>query len=177
MVIGFEGSANSLEDNLGNMTVVCGSLGIAQNGDALLTRSSESGLIGDQKTTGSLLTAICNSNELAIGFVPSLNDFVSGFEWICQQVSHSDGALRFGATTIFMFGPSTGSQLEDQRCPLREVVTEVFGTAGLSVDSMGLGCSAISTVLCGDGVLVAPETCDDGNLIRRDGCDQRCQLE
>ncbi|MFN0253607.1 MAG: DUF4215 domain-containing protein [Kofleriaceae bacterium] len=32
-------------------------------------------------------------------------------------------------------------------------------------------------MVCGDSVTVAPETCDDGNLLRHDGCDPRCQRE
>lgn len=64
-----------------------------------------------------------------------------------------------------------------QRCPSNQVVSEVTDTTGQSIDSIRLGCSAISTVLCGDGVQVAPETCDDGNLTRHDGCDARCQSE
>lgn len=29
---------------------------------------------------------------------------------------------------------------------------------------------------CGDGILVGPETCDDGNTIDGDGCNQNCQI-
>lgn len=29
---------------------------------------------------------------------------------------------------------------------------------------------------CGDGVVTAPETCDDGNTVSGDGCDDMCQL-
>lgn len=32
-------------------------------------------------------------------------------------------------------------------------------------------------VLCGDGVLVSPEICDDGNKLNGDGCDQTCLVE
>jgi cysteine-rich repeat protein len=31
--------------------------------------------------------------------------------------------------------------------------------------------------VCGDGVIDAPETCDDGNSIPGDGCDGNCQIE
>ena len=70
-----------------------------------------------------------------------------------------------------------GIEQTKRSCPQTEVVSSIFGTGGLSIDSMGLGCSPISTVLCGDGVLAAPEMCDDGNLIQGDGCGRRCQLE
>lgn len=32
-------------------------------------------------------------------------------------------------------------------------------------------------LLCGDGLLVGPEQCDDGNLEMGDGCDASCQIE
>mgnify|MGYP002137589797 CR=1 FL=1 len=51
-------------------------------------------------------------------------------------------------------------------------VSSAAGTFGASIDSMGLGCSPLTTVLCGDGELAAPEQCDDSNLARGDGCDK-----
>lgn len=176
VVIGFEGFANPVGDNLGILRVVCGSLGIGANGDALLTRSAQSKLIGTQQSGGSL-SVQCAPDEVAIGFVPTTNTYLSGFQWTCQRVSHTDGELRFGATRSVSFGPSVGTEESERQCPPGEVVTEASGTVGTSIDGMGLGCSPISTVVCGDGVVAAPETCDDGNLVRRDGCDGSCQRE
>lgn len=31
--------------------------------------------------------------------------------------------------------------------------------------------------ICGDGVLISPEKCDDGNSISGDGCDSDCGVE
>lgn len=36
---------------------------------------------------------------------------------------------------------------------------------------------ALEAVECGNGVLEPSETCEDGNLLPGDGCDERCQLE
>lgn len=176
VMIGFEGHANEVGDNLGSIRVVCGSLALTPDGDGLLTRSSQSELFGGGQS-GPLLTVICGQDEIAIGFVPTTNTYVSGFQWACQQVSHAAGALQFGPSRLLPFGPSMGTEETNRSCPQGEVVSSVFGTSGLSVDSMGLGCSAISTVLCGDGELAAPEMCDDGNLTRGDGCGRRCELE
>ncbi len=176
VVIGFEGYANPVGDNLGVLTVVCGALGIAPNGDALLTRSSQSAVIGTQQS-GTLLTTTCATDEVAVGFVPTTNTYVSGFQWTCQPVAHTDGGLRFGASRSLAFGPSVGTEEPERRCPPGEIVNEVSGTVGASIGSMGLGCGPISTVLCGDGVVAHPEMCDDGNLTRHDGCDASCQRE
>jgi cysteine-rich repeat protein len=35
----------------------------------------------------------------------------------------------------------------------------------------------VHTQECGDGVIQAPESCDDGNLYNSDGCDVDCNLE
>ena len=32
-------------------------------------------------------------------------------------------------------------------------------------------------ILCGDGVVVDPETCDDGNTVSHDGCSAVCDIE
>lgn len=176
VVIGFEGYANGAGDNLGSIRAVCGSLGLTSKGDALLTRTSASEFFGAGQNDP-LLTVSCGQDEVAIGFVPTTNTYVSGFQWICQKVSHAGGALQFGASTLLSFGPSIGIEQTKRSCSPSEVVSSIFGGSGLSIDSMGLGCSAISTVLCGDGELSAPETCDDGNLTQGDGCSRRCQLE
>jgi cysteine-rich repeat protein len=39
------------------------------------------------------------------------------------------------------------------------------------------GCSASCQVECGDGILNALEECDDGNTTSNDGCDQNCFIE
>ena len=31
--------------------------------------------------------------------------------------------------------------------------------------------------ICGDGILIEPEKCDDGNSISGDGCDSNCGIE
>lgn len=36
---------------------------------------------------------------------------------------------------------------------------------------------SISTQICGDGVVTAPETCDDGNTTNEDGCSAICSIE
>lgn len=176
VVIGFEGYANAVGDNLGSIRAVCASLGLTPTTDVLLTRSSQSEFFGGSQIDP-LLTVLCGQDEVAVGFVPTTNTYVSGFQWICQQLSHAGGALQFGASRLLSFGPSMGIEETKRSCSQTEVVSSIFGTAGLALDSMGLGCSAISTVLCGDGELAAPETCDDGNLIQGDGCSRRCQLE
>lgn len=179
VVFGFEGFANELAppDNLSNIRVVCASLGLTPDGDAVLTRSSQSEYYGGAPF-GPMLTVTCAPNEIATGFVPNINTYVSGFQLSCQAVAHTGGSLRFGEPRLVeMFGPAKGIEAPPQSCALREAVSAVAGTAGAFVDSMGIGCSPLSTVLCGDGVLTAPEQCDDGNLSRADGCDGRCQLE
>lgn len=176
VVIGFEGYANGVGDNLGRIRAVCGSLALTAEGHGLLTRTSESEYFGGSQS-GPLLTAICGQDEVATGFVPTINTFVSGFQWVCQQVSHTSGALQFGATRSLPFGPLVGQQEAARSCTYREAISTVFGRGGISVDALGFGCSEVSSVLCGDGITTAPETCDDGNLTRGDGCDRRCQRE
>lgn len=39
------------------------------------------------------------------------------------------------------------------------------------------GAKAGDKAVCGDGVVQKPEACDDGNLIRGDGCSERCRSE
>ncbi|GEM_PF-3925027 len=176
VMIGLEGYADEVGDNLGRISFVCGSLALGENGNAVLTKAHQSVLFG----TGQIdpfLTAFCAPDEVVTGFVPTTNTYVSGIGWICQKLSHTGGALRFGAATTIAFGPTVGEPQAARQCPPNEVVTRAFGTIGASLDLLGFACSAISTVVCGDGVVVTPETCDDGNLVRHDGCDDRCLLE
>jgi len=176
VMIGVEGFVNEVLDNLGSIRPVCASIEITPEGDALQVRSGASAYIGDGQF-GPMLTAICEPNEIATGFVPNINTYVSGFQWSCQPVSHTGGGLRLGDARPVAFGPASGMDEAPRTCGLREAVSAIEGTVGASIDSMSLGCSPLETVLCGDGVMVAPEQCDDGNLARGDGCDRRCQLE
>ncbi|MGE0404082.1 MAG: DUF4215 domain-containing protein [Kofleriaceae bacterium] len=163
-------------DNLGRISFVCGSLALAQTGDASLTRAHQSIMYGTSQS-GSLDATFCAPDEVVTGFVPTTNTYISGIELICQKLSHTGGALRFGAARPVAFGPTVGTREAARQCPPGEVVGRAFGTIGSSLDWLGLACSAVSAVVCGDSVVVAPETCDDGNLDRHDGCDDRCLLE
>jgi cysteine-rich repeat protein len=40
-----------------------------------------------------------------------------------------------------------------------------------------ISCTFYSTPLCGDGLIISPETCDDGNTNSEDGCSATCQVE
>lgn len=176
LVIGFAGFSDESLGNLGVLSVKCGSFEISTAGDARVTNVVQSASFGTQPS-GDLFTALCEPNEVATGFVPRTNDYISGFEWSCQPLSFSDGVMRLGAERSVAFGlPGTLTEAR-QTCPANEVVTRVSGTVGASVDSIRLGCSVLVPVICGDGVVVAPEVCDDGNAARHDGCDARCQRE
>ena len=37
--------------------------------------------------------------------------------------------------------------------------------------------AASCSIVCGDSILVAPETCDDGNGVAGDGCSAACVTE
>lgn len=176
VMIGVEGYANLNGDNLGRINVVCGSLALGPSGDALLSRASESGLFGTMQTEP-LLAAICARDEVATGFVPTTNTYVSGIEWRCQKLSHTGGALRFGDTRSIGFGPTVGDGQAARLCPPGEVIGGALGGVGTSLTWLGFACAPISAVACGDSVVTPPETCDDGNLLRHDGCDGRCQVE
>ena len=178
VVLGFQGYANDTDDNLGKINVVCGTLGVGAAGAAQAMRTSESGDIGGFQR-GPLLTVTCDPDEVAIGFVPLTNTYIAGFDLTCQKLSHTDGAMRFGASRSLSFitpVPKPTRELVRQ-CPPNQVVSGVFGAHGIAIDRMGLECSEISAVVCGDGVMAKPEACDDGNLIPHDGCDERCQRE
>ncbi|MBS1122182.1 MAG: Fibro-slime domain protein [Deltaproteobacteria bacterium] len=177
VVVGFEGATSNSGTNVGTLRALCGSLGTTPSGDAAITRTSQSLDFGFESNAPAL-TAICAEDAVAIGFVPNIGTMaISGFQWTCQRLSHTGGALRFGPSEFRAFGPLAGTTQSEERCPPGEVVSSIFGSAGGLVDSLGLRCSAISTVLCGDGTLVLPETCDDGNVSPGDGCSNRCVRE
>jgi len=52
------------------------------------------------------------------------------------------------------------------------------GTCGCGLPDEDItGDGVADCTVCGDGVVVAPETCDDGARTNGDGCTQRCQVE
>jgi cysteine-rich repeat protein len=177
VLIGFQGYADSVGGNLGRINALCGSMALEPDGDITVTSSSESGFLGTTQNSGGLLAASCDAGEIAVGFVPETDTYVSGFDWTCQAVSHIGGELRFGATRAVWFGVAGDVEEPARKCPPNAIVTEVSASLGSSVDLMGLGCSPLLVVVCGDDVVTASETCDDGNLERRDGCDAQCQSE
>ncbi len=52
-----------------------------------------------------------------------------------------------------------------------------LGDGGLTDGGLGDGGGADGGATCGDGVVTAPETCDDGNSTSGDGCSSTCQVE
>lgn len=176
VLIGLEGYANDSGDNIGRIKFVCGSLALGESGEALLTKADQSVLFGTNQIDP-FITAFCAPNEVVTGFVPTTNTYVSGIELTCEKLSHTGGALSFGSGTPVVFGPAAPDRQAARQCPPNAVLSRAFGTIGASLDWLGFACSAISAVVCGDGMVVAPETCDDGNVVRHDGCDDRCLLE
>lgn len=178
VVLGFQGYANLSDDNLGKINVVCGTLGVGAAGAAQAMRTGESGFIGDFQRDP-LLTVTCDPDEVVVGFLPLTNTYIAGFDVTCQKLSHTDGAMRFGASRSLSFvTPAPKPQREPARsCPPNQVVSGVFGGKGIAIDHLGMTCSEIAAVVCGDGIVATPETCDDGNLVPHDGCDERCVRE
>ena len=74
-----------------------------------------------------------------------------------------------GATRVFTFNvvaPATPGTY-DSRWQMRE--TALFGDVALT--------TGIIVTLCGNSVIDAGETCDDGNLVNNDGCSNTCLFE
>lgn len=176
VVVGFVSLANPKGDNLAGLQIVCGALAVTSQGQAAIMRATQSMAFGNL-SAGTPLGASCTPDEVGTGYLPKTNTYVSGFRWQCQGVTHADGALRFGTPRAVDLVTSGGDFESLQSCPAGQIVTQVSGNTGASLGSMQLGCSELSAVICGDGVTTPPETCDDGNLLRFDGCDARCQRE
>ncbi len=60
---------------------------------------------------------------------------------------------------------------------LTRFVTPTQSGGSSHIFPMAFECATIAVVCCGDGILQAGESCDDGNNVAGDGCSSACQLE
>lgn len=179
VAIGFEGFANSTGDNLGSIAIVCAALGIGADGVAQVTRKGTIDIMGGE-IGPPMPPAMCGPDEVATGYLPVTNTYLKRFDLRCQALSHVDGKLQLGPETSHVFGPTLSAEDPPhplQQCPANQILTVLHGHIGASLDRAAFGCSELRAAVCGDSVVTAPETCDDGNLLRFDGCDARCQPE
>ena len=54
---------------------------------------------------------------------------------------------------------------------------KAYNSAGTSDPSNIISIQIPTQTLCGNGIIEAPETCDDGNGVSGDGCSNSCQIE
>jgi cysteine-rich repeat protein len=118
---------------------------------------------------GSTLTTATNSRVVVLNGAGDCNVFwqVGSSATLGTTTSFKGNILALTSITL-----DTGATVSGRILARNGAVT--MDTNAVSM----LECSGLTHVaVCGDGILEAPETCDDGNLISGDGCDALCVLE
>jgi cysteine-rich repeat protein len=113
-------------------------------------------------------------------------------DWILPKVSNTcspagDTTTTFGtpapitSAATFTKGPVSGGAVSYTLAGQFSSDTAATGTVNISYSANGCNSSSIISwsaqkVVCGDGVMQWPETCDPGNPLATAGCSTQCQL-
>lgn len=97
------------------------------------------------------------------------------------------GVLSLSTSTSSLLGVGTACGVGDRACQASgaqsavdvvvEAGDELWVTIEQSTESPFELAWSLERATCGDGVILAPETCDDGNTQWGDGCDMECRVE
>jgi len=174
VIVGFEGNTATDGVAISRLGALCADIRLGPDGHIQWTNPKTTTLQGnDDGITHDVQT--CDADEVAAGFVGNAGNFVSGFDLICQPISHVDGALSFGTPhRLTTLGPANQMMKPLESCGSDQAVRAVVGKSGAVIDQMTMRCVPTTEVVCGDGVITDPETCDDGNAIPGDGCNATC---
>jgi cysteine-rich repeat protein len=80
----------------------------------------------------------------------------------------SNTAWQRHAYNVTATGPSSRIEFADKG---------VENGVGMLLDDTGVICDVPKEPRCGDGIVTAPESCDDGNIDNGDGCSSQCAIE
>jgi len=135
---------------------------------------------------------LTNQNKLASFRVFANAVTVLTIDWMLPKVSSTcspagDTTTTFGtpapitSTATFTKGPVSGNPVSYTLAGQFGSDTTATGTVNISYSANGCNSSSIISwnaqkVVCGDGVLQWPETCDPGGALPTAGCSEQCQL-
>jgi cysteine-rich repeat protein len=132
------------------------------------------------KLVGSDVTSTCGEGDTEMIYEIVIEGDPGVLQWVTVDVTSE--------STHFLAVRDDCQSVNDIACAIQNPHVEVLaapddrfyliveaaseadrGDFSLSVD--------VQPLVCGDGILVGPEACDDGNQDAGDGCDALCQLE
>ena len=135
---------------------------------------------------------LTNQNKLASFRVFANAVTVLTIDWMLPKVSSTcspagDTTTTFGtpapitSAATFTKGPVSGNPVSYTLAGQFGSGTTATGTVNISYSATGCNSSSIISwnaqkVVCGDGVLQWPETCDPGGALPTAGCSEQCQL-
>jgi cysteine-rich repeat protein len=177
VIVGVE--AGILDDNLTMVRVACAAVNFALDGALQRTAITLTSIEGNANPNGGQYTTYCPDDAVMVGFRASmgLNPFVGGVQLLCRAVSYVADELALGSVEQSAeIGMLAAGAIAEQ-CADGSATRAFLGKSGVVLDQMSVRCDTLAIVVCGDGVLTAPEACDDGNTYAGDGCDARCRPE
>ena len=133
----------------------------------------------EDHTTGELFPTMTNGERLVAMTSPG------DLHWVGSSVVAASGILVAGAHPsghVEMYAPAmpqSGSSVSHWSNSLSpDELMEPFATATSILAMTAALMEDIGwTLVCGDGVVAVPETCDDGNHAAGDGCGPLCSIE
>ena len=148
-------------DNIGGESVV----GSTVSSDHGFSGSCSNGAIADDLlvfTAPATATYLVSTDHEVTGFDTLLFAFTDCYADVDSELACNDDISEDNTNSEIAFEASEG----------QEVFVAVEG-----YESTGGYELTISPVVCGDGIVVSVESCDDGNTESGDGCDAECQWE
>ncbi len=179
VIVGFQGEieASTMESFFG-LRALCADVTLRDDGSIQWSDPVATTPEGNSGAGGLGLEArMCDDDELVTGFDGNSSDTqAAGIELRCQALTHTGGQLRFGSPNkLPLLGPANQIQRPTASCAAEEVARAFVGRAGAIIDSFSMRCASTDLVVCGDGNRNEDfETCDDGNAIPGDGCNETC---
>jgi hypothetical protein len=189
---GVSGAAGAVSTGGASSTGVASGTGGAQGGNA--TGGSSQGGTGGKGPVdySGFWAGLTNQNKLASFRVFADAVTVLTIDWILPAVSSTcspagDTTTTFGtpapitSTATFTKGPVSGNPVSYTLAGQFGSDTTATGTVNISYSANGCNSSSIISwnaqkVVCGDGVVQWPETCDPGSPLPTADCSEQCQL-
>ena len=189
-LVAWELSGFSDSGALGRTALGCASMPVTPSGLVARQHEGPTSPFG-QSMMATLPKRSCPMGAVAVGYsgysavggsaldrtpnVTGVHLFCSRFEVRDGQVSAASNAVPQQLSVYgFMMGMASAMQL----CPPGQALTGASGDAGQLVQTLRMGCQPlVPLVVCGDGIISAGETCDDGNAVSGDGCSTVCRRE
>jgi cysteine-rich repeat protein len=148
-IVGFDGYFTDDVIHLGQTRAHCARATFGSDG-RLLWSNDDTTMPQGNDMHAPQVTALCNDDELVVGFVPSCKTgmITSAVTVLCRPVAFTNGALALGTVRMLEpIGPGGDPAQPAEQCPDGTFAAGWIGASGAAIDRMSVRCDTASLEL------------------------------